>query len=92
MVYDLGDRVLKVAYSSDARRSQHNVWEWEIWQAAEAPVRRWLCPCLEMSEDGRELIQVKARPYTEGLALPDWHSVLPEMTFDEARMPKSPSV
>lgn len=56
--------VVKVCYSGDKRFQ--NQYEWRFWDnAQEAPdVKKWLAPCLHISQAGNFLIQRRTTPVT----------------------------
>ena len=56
--------VLKIAKRDRYGCIEHNRREWRIWNQYEG-LREWLAPCVSISEDGRELIQVRGVPMTE---------------------------
>ena len=56
--------VIKVAKSP--RKVVANRSEWNVWQALkDTPEAKYLAPCIEISEDNKWLVQMKAKPATK---------------------------
>lgn len=68
----LKDAVIKVAKKDKSGGLNHqNKSEWEVWNLIkDTKYKKYFCPCIEMTEDGKYLIQKKAKKTSSTVNLP----------------------
>jgi len=78
-VFEVNGNPTMVVKVEDVSQSFQNVIEWEFWNTfRKEPIRKWLAPCLAISNQGRVLLQARTSPLRHGdrVRVPEYFSDL----------------